>query len=280
MVPARGAVGGCRARRPQSFESCRAVGCRFRQTASFASSPDMHGDPYRRAVSEYPPFEPDTMPDRPGADGPPDERDQTHEFCSALCNFGSRSVTSGQVPTHLLSPGHRATGERGDSRHERGGESPVRLQDTSRVDSRSGPCGRQFHRRHRPGRARSVAGREGRRPAGQGQGGCPDHRLRGLHGRHHRDGRRRRLRGRSGDRQLCLRAGVRRRLREGLAVRERRRHLRHDADPQTGQPGAVRDRQRQVRRPLHRPLLRVQTRSGGTASTRSSWTARASRWRP
>ena len=39
---------------------------------------------------------------------------------------------------------------------------------------------------------------------------------------------------------LCLRPGLGRRLRQGLALRQRRRHRRHDPDPQARQLGAVR----------------------------------------
>ena len=64
--------------------------------------------------------------------------------------------------------------------------------------------------------------------ARQGQGRRPDHRLRGLHRRHHRDGRRGRLGRRPRDRLLRLGPRLGRRLRQGLPLRQRRRHRRHD----------------------------------------------------
>src|SRR5262249_5152634 len=57
-------------------EPCRATGCR---PPFPADRPALPAHPRarrsaRRAVREYPPFEPDTVPGRPGAGGPPDER--------------------------------------------------------------------------------------------------------------------------------------------------------------------------------------------------------------
>ena len=136
-----------------------------------------------------------------------------------------------------------------------------------RVGGRGRARGRALDRRHRRGGARDPPGHQGCDAAGCRQRRCADRRIRRMQRRHHRDHRRRRVDRRAGDRPVRQRARGRRRLRQGIAVRERWQQRRHHRGPPLREQDAQRPGQPHVRHAVHRPVLRLQ-RVLGAASGR------------